>query len=351
MNQYINGIQQAGIGVSNAAEAKFLYRDLFGMNALVFEDKATAGLMTRYTGGERHSRHAILALNMAGGGGFEIWQYTSRQPGLPVNEALPGDLGIFALKIKCRDIKAAHEFYSLNKNVNVSPVMATPDGQPHCWLTDSYGNHFEIVESDDWFKKENTITGGVTGAVIGVSNMEKAVHFYKELLGIDTIAYQCTEPFTDGPGEQHTGEVFNRVLLKKEMSARGAFSKLLGGVEIELMEAKERIPKKIFANRYWGDCGFIHLCFDVSAMDALKARFGSGGFPFTVDSQEAFAMGSAAGRFCYVEDPDGTLIELVETYKVPIVKKMGWHLDLRKRDPHKPLPNWMIGMLGLNKIR
>jgi catechol 2,3-dioxygenase-like lactoylglutathione lyase family enzyme len=351
MEPYINGIQQAGIGVSNAAEAKFLYRDLFGMNALVFEDRATAVLMTRYTGGECHSRHAILALNMAGGGGFEIWQYTSRQPSLPVHEPLPGDLGIFALKIKCRDIKAAHQFYLVNKNVSISPVMTTPDGRQHCWLKDAYGNHFELVEADDWFKKAYSITGGVAGAVIGVSNMDKAVHFYKELLGIDTISYQGTGPLTDGPGWQDTAGGFNRVLLKKELPGQGAFSKLLGAVQVELLEAKERVPKKIFGNRYWGDCGFIHLCFDVTGMDMLKTRFGSNGYSFTVDSQEAFAMGSAAGRFCYVEDPDGTLIELVETYKVPILKKLGWHLDLRKRDPRKPLPGWMIGMLGLNKIR
>jgi hypothetical protein len=48
----------------------------------------------------------------------------------------------------------------------------------------------------------------------------------------------------------------------------------------------------------------------------------------------------------YIEDPDGTLIELVETHKVPILKKIGWFLDLRKRDQEKPLPTWMIKMLA-----
>jgi hypothetical protein len=28
--------------------------------------------------------------------------------------------------------------------------------------------------------------------------------------------------------------------------------------------------------------------------------------------------------FCYIEDPDGTLIELVETHKSAIFKKIGW---------------------------
>ena len=36
-----------------------------------------------------------------------------------------------------------------------------------------------------------------------------------------------------------------------------------------------------------------------------------------------------------LKTPDGTLIEFVETHKVPVLKKLGWYLDLRKRDPKK----------------
>ena len=35
-------------------------------------------------------------------------------------------------------------------------------------------------------------------------------------------------------------------------------------------------------------------------------------------------MGSQG--FAYVEDPDGTWMELVETHKPPILKKFGWYL-------------------------
>ena len=183
MAQYITGIQQAGIGVSDAVQAKFLYRDLFGMNALIFEDKAAATLMTRYTGKQEHTRHAILSINMAGGGGFEIWQFTSREPQQPLHQPRLGDLGIFALKIKARDVKAAHSFFSTNKNVVVTHIMIAPDDRPHFWLTDILGNHFEIVEGDEWFKKDNRICGGVVGAVIGVSDMEKINPFLQRLIG------------------------------------------------------------------------------------------------------------------------------------------------------------------------
>jgi len=62
-------------------------------------------------------------------------------------------------------------------------------------------------------------------------------------------------------------------------------------------------------------------------------------------------MGKAAGHFSYCEDPDGTLIEFVETHKIPIIEKIGWYLNIRDRNPDKPLPDWMLGMLALNRVK
>ncbi len=179
--------------------------------------------------------------------------------------------------------------------------------------------------------------------------MESSISFYKNLLGIDEIVYDATSTFTDVPN--NIDNKFRRVILKKEKATCGAFSNLLGDVEIELAQCIDKKTKRIFKNRYWGDLGFIHLCFDVTDMDALKTLSEKLGYNFTVDSKDSYAMEAAKGRFCYVEDPDGTLIELVETHKIPIVKKINWHIDLKKRMNQKPLPSWMINMLGVNKVR
>ena len=62
-------------------------------------------------------------------------------------------------------------------------------------------------------------------------------------------------------------------------------------------------------------------------------------------------MGEAAGHFSYIEDPDGTLIEFVETHKIPILKKIGWYLNLQKRDPQAALPNWMLKAMRFSRKR
>lgn len=350
MQNLITGIQQVGIGVANAEEAKYLYKDLFGMNVLIFEDKAEASLMTKYTGKQVHRRHAILSMNLSGGGGFEIWQYTSRTPASPAIKRF-GDLGIFATKIKSKNVTGAYDHFKKIPALVISDLFESPDDRSHFWITDPYGNHFNIVEGDEWFKSGKEICGGVAGVVIGVADMTKALTFYKDVLGIDEVIYSGSAPAVDLPVMQQKGQNFKRVLLKKQVANKGAFSKLLGSVQIELVEAIDFIPQRIYQDRYWGDCGFIHVCFDVLNMDILKEKSHAAGYNFSVDSDSSFSMGTSAGRFCYVEDPDGTLIELVETHKVPILKKLNWSLNLQSRKNEGPLPNWMIGMLALNKIK
>jgi hypothetical protein len=86
-------------------------------------------------------------------------------------------------------------------------------------------------------------------------------------------------------------------------------------------------------------------------MKALQEKCESAGHPFTVDSSNSFDMGEAAGHFSYIEDPDRTLIEFVETHKIPVLKKIGWYLDLTKRDASKALPDWMLKALRFNRVK
>ena len=62
-------------------------------------------------------------------------------------------------------------------------------------------------------------------------------------------------------------------------------------------------------------------------------------------------MGEANGHFTYIEDPDGTLIEFVETFKIPILKKFGIYLHLENRDDFKPLPSWILKCLRFMKSK
>ena len=347
----ISGIQQVGIGVKNADEAFDWYRKHFSMDIPVFKSADVADLMLPYTGGKPQERYAILALNIAGGGGFEIWQYTQRTPVPSDFKILLGDLGIFAAKIKCRNVPEMYAFAKNNKLEVVTDLANDPAGNPHFFLKDPYGNLFEMVQDTVWFKNRKDLTGGIAGCIIGVTDMKKSMDFYRDVLGYDVVLYDKKDTFKDFDGIDGGDGLFHRVLLTHSKERIGGFSKLLGPSQLELVQVEGRAQNKIYKNRFWGDLGFIHLCFDINGMKNLEEKCAALNYPFTVNSAESFDMGEAAGHFAYIEDPDGTLIEFVETHRVPILKKIGFYLDLRKRSPEKSLPNWMITALSLARVK
>lgn len=341
----ISGIQQVGIGVPDAGESFKWYNKNLGLDVPVFDDIADAKLMVRYTNGNIRRRRAILAVNMAGGGGAEIWESKNPLPIASAFEPKLGDLGIFALKIKSQDLQA----YS--KSTPIS-LFRTPENKPTAWLKDNYGNQLQLIEDDSWFINSLSNTGGVLGVILGVSNMDKALVLYGDVLGLDTIVYDKTGVFEDFGDLGAAEKQFRRVLLRKSQSEEGAFSRLFGNIELELVQALDTSNRKtIMEGRSWGDLGFIHLCFDALNMDKLGEKLLANGYSFVVDSANSFDMGDAAGRFTYIEDPDGTLIEFVETHKVPILKKIGWYINLKKRKTQNPLPNWMVKTLGWGRVK
>lgn len=352
----ISGIQQMGIGIPAVYDAWAFYRKAFQMDIPIFDEAAEANLMLPYTGGEPRSRHAVLALNAQGGGGMEIWQYTSRTPQPATFEIKTGDLGLFICKMKTDDATAAYKKMRSQGLDLLDEVTKDPNGTPHFFAKDIYGNIFEVTEvGGAWFRKTKATTGGVFGAIIGVTEMERSMKFYGEILGYDQVVYNKTEIFDDYNVLPGGNVKVQRVLLRHSKPRQGSFSNMLGKSEIELIRVVEgHTPRKILQDRLWGDLGFIHLCFDIKHMDAMRQLCKEKGCAFTVDSQadrEVFDMGEAAGNFSYIEDPDGALIEFVEAFKIPIMKKIGWYLDLRKRPAEKPLPNWMLKALALNRVK
>jgi catechol 2,3-dioxygenase-like lactoylglutathione lyase family enzyme len=320
----INGIQQIGIGVEDAKTVFNWYKNNLGFDILVFEDKSEARLMTAYTNNEVMSRYALLAMNMLGGGGLEIWQFTERAPKAQEDSFKLGDLGINMMKLRTTNTKLAY-------------------------IEDPWHNWIHLVKDNYQFCNTKTGKGGVLGAVLGVAHMEKSLRFYKTIFGFDLVLSDTEGVFSEFQKLPGGRSKFRRVLLTRSEKKVGGFGKLLGPIQLELIQDLDNVHSKIYENRLWGDLGYIHLCFDVVGMDALKKTSEDLGYSFTVDSSDSFDMGKAAGRFGYVEDPDGTLIELVETHRVPIVQKLGLYINLNKRNAKRPLPNWIVKAMKIHR--
>jgi len=344
MTVFIGGIQQIGIGVPDAGSSFDYYRKAFGQDIRPFDDAAPAPLMTRYTGGSVFTRRAILAVNLNGGGGFEIWQNNSRTPQAAEFELQAGDLGILACKVKSFAIDLSYQRHQ-QAGYHVSQLYSNGSGQRHYYFKDDHKNLFNVIEYDVdrfSFASDHGTTGGVAGAVIGVSDMDRSIAFYRDILHYDELILDEKGQFEDLAYLPGGDREFRRVILNMSQPARGPFAEVFGRSQVELIQLQNAEGRKIFRNRYWGDLGFIHLCYDIQGMDALKQQCEEAGYPFTVDSGETFDMGEAGGRFSYIEDPDGTLIEFVETHVFTLLKKPRIAMNLQKRPPGKPVPKFLL---------
>jgi len=205
----------------------------------------------------------------------------------------------------------------------IGQINTDPKGTKHFFVKDPYNNIFQYIESDNWFKTTKAHSGGPYGAFIGVSDLQQSKTFYEHILGYDEVLYEGEQAYEDLLDLPSGNLSAKRCILTHSEPRTGPFSKMLGSSQIELLQVEGRQPNKIFENRYWGDLGFIHLCFDIVGMDVMRKKCTAFGTPFTVDSAKAntegFDMGEAAGHFSYIEDPDGTLIEFVETHKIPVL--------------------------------
>lgn len=355
-NYLIAGIQQIGVGVECFKDAWKWYIEMFGMDVRVLEDDTVAERMLPYTGGKPRKRHACIAINLQGGGGFEIWQYSERTPVPAAFPVAAGDLGVFAARIKTRDAAAfrAELLAKYTAEGAVSALAELPDGTPCFFIRDPWGNWFQAVEDKSIFIEDRKLNGGIVGAVIGVSDIDRVIPLYRDVLGYDTVVYDRSGEFGDLAAMPGGNGSFRRVCLTHKEEREGALAGLYGRSSIELVQALDRTPKKLFEGRYWGDPGFIQICFDVTDMRALEKACNAAGYPFTVDScpnGEHFDMGEASGHFTYVEDPDGTLIEFVEAHKITVLKRPHIYIDMLRRKRGRRFPKVFVRLMGLFRVK
>ena len=71
-------------------------------------------------------------------------------------------------------------------------------------------------------------TGGSYGAIIGVSDIEKARVVYSDIIGYDEVIYDASGIFVDLADLPGGSSDCRRVLLKRSEPFKGAFSKVLG---------------------------------------------------------------------------------------------------------------------------
>ena len=131
---------------------------------------------------------------------------------------------------------------------------------------------------------------------IVVTNMEKSLKFYRDLLGLKIKSLVDEE-----------GQFLDNMLAHKNVKNKVAklYAKN-GNALVELIDSKSYGNKK---DRDFFTIGASHFALTVDDLDETYDYLIKNGVKFTAPPQQS-PDGFAKVTFC--EDPDGTLIELVE---------------------------------------
>jgi len=132
-----------------------------------------------------------------------------------------------------------------------------------------------------------------------VSNLDRAIHFYRDLLGFKVIREMNEE-----------GNYIDTILSLKNVIVRTVKMKADDGNIIELLYFK-LCPKRL-RNKNLVNVGYSHFALTVDNIDEEYERLKRNGVIFN-SPPEISPDGYAKVAFC--KDPDGAFIELVEVLK------------------------------------
>ncbi len=139
---------------------------------------------------------------------------------------------------------------------------------------------------------------GIHHTAISTGNLERALAFYRDLLGF-RVLFEFAWPQGTAVADAITG--------LQQSSARAVMLHA-GNAVIELFQYETPTPRPGDPQRPVADHGITHICLDVTDLDAEYARLTAAGMRFHCPPQD---IGMDL-RTTYGRDPDGNVIELQE---------------------------------------
>ncbi len=134
-----------------------------------------------------------------------------------------------------------------------------------------------------------------------VSNLKQSIRFYRMLLQVEPLMKRLYR-------EQYIGKLVGY----KEIELDAAFFNLdESGLILELIEYRSPPGARVDMETY--NAGNAHLCLIVDDLDEVYKRLQAQGVEFRSSEPVVIPIGPyEGGRACYLRDPDGITIELMQ---------------------------------------
>jgi catechol 2,3-dioxygenase-like lactoylglutathione lyase family enzyme len=141
---------------------------------------------------------------------------------------------------------------------------------------------------------------GVHHVSLSTTDMDRLLHFYRDLLGLPQRLDIQFEP---------GNAAFEAIVGMKQTRGRAAGLRA-GNVWIEVFQYTHPVPQPGQV-RPACDAGIRHLCFDVTDIKAEYERLRAAGVEFLSEPQ---MLSGAQACSVYALDPDGNIVELQEIF-------------------------------------
>jgi catechol 2,3-dioxygenase-like lactoylglutathione lyase family enzyme len=142
---------------------------------------------------------------------------------------------------------------------------------------------------------------GVHHTCITVSDLERSISFYRDLLGLELVMTEESERSQDD--------------RSKALGVVGAKVKLAilraGNARVELIQYVTAHGRPYDRNN--NDVGAMHIAFEVTDIDAVYQRMVEHGVRFTAPPATIPAGPMQGWRWTYFFDPDGVSMEIIQT--------------------------------------
>jgi catechol 2,3-dioxygenase-like lactoylglutathione lyase family enzyme len=141
---------------------------------------------------------------------------------------------------------------------------------------------------------------GVHHTCITVSDLERSIRFYRDMLGLELVMTEESERSGDDRSESLgvTGAKVRLAILRA------------GDAQVELIEYVTAKGRPY--DRKNNDVGAMHIAFQVEDIDAIYQRMLDHGVRFTSPPATIPAGPMEGWRWTYFFDPDGVSLEIIQ---------------------------------------
>ncbi len=145
-----------------------------------------------------------------------------------------------------------------------------------------------------------TAVEGILHSVVTVSDMDRSLAFYRDLLGLRVTFDQAIDPV-----------FYARLSGLTDPRVRAAIAVCADGTELEFVEFREPRGRDRVEHAYW-DPGHSFLTFRVTDLDAIRSGLDAAGVQVG-EIAELPLPGGGRLRSLYIVGPDGESLCLAQT--------------------------------------